>query len=97
FDFRGHGETGGPMGDLTASRLMEDLSAVRAFLTDRGHSRLGLVGSSMGGFAAAWFDDWRPEAVAGCVLIAPALRFLDRLWNERTPAERDDWARTGVR
>ncbi|HKB03188.1 MAG TPA: alpha/beta fold hydrolase [Gemmataceae bacterium] len=97
FDFRGHGETGGEMRALTASRLLEDLSAVRAFLSERGYPRLGLVGSSMGAFAAAWFAARYPEAVAGCVLIAPAFRFLDRRWDELTPAERDEWARTGVR
>jgi uncharacterized protein len=97
FDFRGHGETGGPMRDLTASRLLEDLSAVRTFLADRGYSRLGLVGSSMGGFAAGWFAVHQPEAVAGCVLIAPAFQFLHRRWDELTPPERDEWARTGVR
>jgi pimeloyl-ACP methyl ester carboxylesterase len=97
FDFRGHGETGGPMRALTATRLLDDLSAVRAFLADRGYNRLGLVGSSMGGFAAAWFAVRHPEAVMGCVLIAPAFRFLHRRWDELTPSERDDWARTGVR
>src|SRR6478672_7492903 len=40
FDFRGHGETGGPMRALTATRLLDDLSAVRAFLADRGYNRL---------------------------------------------------------
>ena len=97
FDFRGHGDTGGPMELLTASRLLEDLSAVRTFLLERGHPRLGLVGSSMGGFAAAWFAAGQPEAVTGCVLIAPAFRFLHRRWDELTEPERAEWARTGVR
>jgi uncharacterized protein len=97
FDFRGHGQTGGPMRDLTATRLLEDLSAVRAFLAARGHPRLGLFGSSMGAFAAAWFAVRNPETVSGCVLIAPAFRFLHRRWDELTDPERADWARTGVR
>jgi uncharacterized protein len=97
FDFRGHGETGGQMRDLTATRLLEDLSAVRTFLSERGYPCLGLVGSSMGAFAAAWFVVRHPEAVAGCVLIAPAFRFLDRRWDELTPDQREEWARTGVR
>lgn len=97
FDFRGHGETGGPMRALTASRLLEDLSAIRRVLAERGYSRLGLVGSSMGGFASAWFAVRHPEAILGCALIAPAFRFLHRRWEELTPEERDEWARTGVR
>jgi pimeloyl-ACP methyl ester carboxylesterase len=97
FDFRGHGASTGTLRDLTATRLVEDLAAVRAFLAGRGHPRLHLVGSSMGGFAAAWFAARHPEAVGGCVLLAPAFRFLDRRLTELTAAELDDWKRTGVR
>ena len=97
FDFRGHGTSSGTMRDLTASRLLEDLSAIRDFLNAGGHSRLGLVGSSMGGFAAAWFAVRFPDIVTGCVLLAPAFRFLERRVAELTPGELDDWLRTGVR
>src|SRR6478752_10699500 len=44
FDFRSHGESSGAMDELRASRLVEDLSAIREFLALRGHTRLGLVG-----------------------------------------------------
>jgi pimeloyl-ACP methyl ester carboxylesterase len=97
FDFRGHGSSAGAMRDLTASRLLEDLSAIRAFLAGRGCHQLGLVGSSMGGFAAAWFAVRFPETVTGCVLLAPAFRFLERRVTELTPGELDQWRRTGVR
>src|SRR5579885_1451629 len=53
FDFRGHGASSGDMLGLSSSRLLDDLDAVRRFLAGRGHTRPGLVGSSMGGFAAA--------------------------------------------
>src|SRR5262249_11093596 len=96
-DFRGHGSSDGAPRELTATRLIEDLSAIHAFLIARGHPRLGLVGSSMGGFAAAWFAVRHPDAVAGCVLLAPAFRFLERRWEELTEPERQEWARTGVR
>jgi alpha-beta hydrolase superfamily lysophospholipase len=95
FDFRGHGETGGAMHELRASGLLDDLAAVRGFLAGRGHARLGLVGSSMGGFAAAWFARLNPDAVVGCVLLAPAFGFLDRQWGRLTRAERAEWRRTG--
>jgi uncharacterized protein len=97
FDFRGHGSSAGAMRDLTASRLLEDLAAIRDLLARRGCTRLGLVGSSMGGFAAAWFAVHHSDAVTGCVLLAPAFRFLDRRFAELTPDERDAWRRTGVR
>src|SRR5690242_20341027 len=68
FDFRGHGGSSGAMHDLLASGLLADLEAIRAFLTARGHARLGLVGSSMGGFAAAWFARRHHSLVPGVVL-----------------------------
>jgi len=95
FDFRGHGATGGAMHDLRAAGLLADLAAVRHFLAGKGHARLGLVGSSMGGFAAAWFAAENPGAVVGCVLLAPAFGFLQRRWDQLTPAERAAWERTG--
>ncbi len=94
FDFRGHGESSGEMRELRASRLLEDLEAVRGFLEARGHSRLGLIGSSMGGFASAWFAARNPAQVLGCVLIAPAFRFLQRRWESLTEEQRTQWQRT---
>ena len=96
FDFRGHGESGGLMRDLRGSRLLEDLDAVRAFLASRGVPRIGAVGSSMGGWAAAWFALRHPETVTACVMLAPALHFVQRHWERLTPAERAEWQRTGV-
>jgi pimeloyl-ACP methyl ester carboxylesterase len=97
FDFRGHGGSTGTMPELRASGLLDDLAAVRAWLADRGHVRLGLVGSSMGGFASAWFAKRHPGCVVGCVLLAPAFGFLDRRWDALSADERAEWERTGVR
>jgi uncharacterized protein len=93
FDFRGHGRSGGTMHQLRASRLLEDLTVIRAFLASRGHTRLGLVGSSMGGFASSWFAKKHP-AVIGLVLLAPAFRFLERRFEALTPDQRAEWKRT---
>lgn len=95
FDFRAHGESPSAMVDLTATRLLEDLAAVRDWLAAQGHTRLGLVGSSMGGFASAWFAKRNPERVVGCVFLAPAFLFLERRWNRLTPEEQIAWVRTG--
>ncbi len=94
FDFRGHGESGGTMRDLRPSRLIDDLSAIRDYLLARGIERLGLVGSSMGGFASAWFA-LRCDEVKACVMIAPAFRFLDRRWNSLSEFERRYWKDAG--
>ncbi len=97
FDFRGHGDSSGTMLELRASNLLHDLAAVRAWLAARGHSRLGLVGSSMGGFASVWFAKQNHACVVGCVLLAPAFGFLQRRWNSLSPAEQAEWQRTGRR
>lgn len=97
FDFRGHGSSSGAMRDLRASGLLDDLTAIQSFLAERGARRLGLVGSSMGGFAAAWFAlKAGRDAVPACVLLAPALRFMQSRWEALTPEEREQWRTTGV-
>src|SRR5262245_31189344 len=94
FDFRGHGESGGTMHQLRASGLLDDLDAIRQFLAGRGHARLGLVGSSMGGFAVAWFTRQNPAAALGCVFLAPAFHFLFRRHESLTPEQLAEWQRT---
>ena len=95
FDFRAHGASPGNTIDLTATGLLDDLGVVAAFLAGAGHTRLGLVGSSMGGFAAAWYATRHAAAVVGCVLLAPAFGFIPRRWDRLSKAEREDWKRTG--
>lgn len=97
FDFRGHGESSGSMRDLRGTTLIDDLSAVQSFLATRGIKRLGLVGSSMGGFAAAWFAlKAGRDAAPACVLLAPALRFIQARWESLTDPQREDWRTSGV-
>jgi pimeloyl-ACP methyl ester carboxylesterase len=95
FDFRGHGGSSGTMLELLGTGLLADLDAVWRFLSGRGVRRLGLVGSSMGGWASAWFARQTPEAVAGCVLLAPAFQFMHRRWATMGDAEREAWRTTG--
>ncbi|MBN9521277.1 alpha/beta fold hydrolase [bacterium] len=95
FDFRAHGASPGRVLDLTASGLQADLDVIAAFLAGEGHPRLGLVGSSMGGFAASWYATAHPDTVVGCVLLAPAFGFIPRRWDRLTTAEREDWKQTG--
>jgi pimeloyl-ACP methyl ester carboxylesterase len=96
FDFRSHGASSGTMRDLTATRLLDDLETVRILLAEHGVTRLGLVGSSMGGFAAAWFAVRQPATIAACVLLAPAFRFLERRWETLTPEDHEQWRTTGT-
>lgn len=92
-DFHGHGDSNGTLLDLRGSRLLEDLDAITQFVYERGHESIFLVGSSMGGWAAAWFAALYPQRVRACAMIAPAFRFLD--WPRLSEAERQRWKRTG--
>ena len=92
FDFRGHGQSGGHMVDVRGSGLLDDLEMVRVFLASRGIRRLGLVGSSMGGWAAAWYAlRAGRHVVSACVLLAPALNFPRGRWDQLTDAQRAEW------
>jgi pimeloyl-ACP methyl ester carboxylesterase len=96
FDFRGHGRSSGSLLDLRSSGLLDDLGAVAEHLKTRGVHRLFPVGSSMGGWATAWFAIGRSAAAVPAVgLIAPAFRFLQRRWESLSPAARDEWQETG--
>jgi pimeloyl-ACP methyl ester carboxylesterase len=95
FDFRGHGGSSGSLLELRASGLLADLEAIRGFLASRDVSRLFLVGSSMGGFASAWFAVEHPGVVPACVLIAPAFSFVQARWAALDEAGRAAWQRTG--
>jgi pimeloyl-ACP methyl ester carboxylesterase len=95
FDFRGHGQSTGEMIELRGSGLLADLETVQAALAARGVRRLGLVGSSMGGWASAWYTVRHPEAVAACVLVAPAFDFVRGRFMQLAEAEREEWRRTG--
>ncbi len=93
FDFHGHGASDGTMLDLRGSRLLADLDTITQFVATRGHETQFLVGSSLGGWAAAWFAALRPQRVQACALIAPAFRFLE--WRRLNAAARQRWQRTG--
>lgn len=79
-DFRGHGGSSpthpdGPLLGLCHESLLDDMRTARAFSAGWHQGPRILVGSSMGGYAAAWFAAEHPEAVQGLVLAAPAFRF----------------------
>ena len=74
FDFRGHGDSTGTIGQVTIRELIAD--------TLRVLEQLGpcvVVGSSLGGLVGAFAAAERPELVRGLALLAPALGFLSHL------------------
>jgi dipeptidyl aminopeptidase/acylaminoacyl peptidase len=74
FDFRGCGESSGAEEDTTVGSRVEDVQAVLAFLAHhrRLDGRVGLLGSSLGGFVALHVAAGRPEAPPVVTWNAPA-------------------------
>ena len=101
FDYSGHGESGGVFTDGTIGRwLAEALVVFDACCTGPQI----LVGSSMGGWLALLMaralrqrNQPGSAAVAGMVLIAPAVDFTEELmWKRFTPAIKQDLHEKGV-
>jgi pimeloyl-ACP methyl ester carboxylesterase len=101
FDYSGHGESEGKFTDGTIGRwLAESLAVFDACC--RGPQIL--IGSSMGGWLALLLvralkqrGEGGPAAVAGLVLIAPAIDFTEELmWKRFTPEIKRELAEKGV-
>jgi pimeloyl-ACP methyl ester carboxylesterase len=101
FDYSGHGESDGVFTDGTIGRWLADSFAVFEACC-RGPQIL--IGSSMGGWLALLLvrelkrrGHPGPAAVAGLVLIAPAVDFTEELmWKRFTPAIKRELDQTGV-
>jgi len=101
FDYSGHGESGGVFTEGTIGRWLADALAVFEACC-RGPQIL--IGSSMGGWLALLMvralrqcQQTGPAAVAGLVLIAPAVDFTEELmWKRFPPAIRRELEETGV-
>lgn len=96
FDFRGHGKSGDDMRGLTIDRNIEDLKAIQAMLAGRGHDRLGLIGSSMGGFTAIWHSALSPDGIACGMHIAPAFGMDEGFLLWAGPEKTMQWQKDGV-
>lgn len=96
FDFRGHGGSDGRLGELTFGRTLEDLDRIRGWLAERGHERVVLFGSSMGGATALAHAARRPAGVAACLTIAPAIAMERELERWAGPERFAEWQRAGT-
>lgn len=95
FDARGHGASEGSLGEVSLSRGLEDLEAVRDWLAGRGHGRIALFGSSMGAATALWHAARRPDGIAAAAHVAPALGMLAGLERWAGPEGLERWRREG--
>lgn len=80
-DFRGHGESGGDINQVTVVTEAEDILAANAHLGTIPRANLsggiGIVGASIGGSAALYSMSVSPSAFRCGVLLAPRLDFSD--------------------
>lgn len=79
FDFRGHGESGGELFDLSLSRNLDDCRQVHDWLRRQGYESFVQIGSSMGGGTALWYAARFPQDIVAALHIAPALEMEDGL------------------
>ena len=85
-----------PMHDLTRERpARRPGRGARTSSPGRGTRGSGWSGRAWAGSRRRGSRKRNPDAVVGCVLLAPAFGFLDRRWDRLTEAEREDWKRTG--
>jgi pimeloyl-ACP methyl ester carboxylesterase len=96
FDFQGHGQSGGALHDLSMTRNLADLGRVQEWLRERGHEKLCLIGSSMGGGVALWHAALHPESIVAGLHIAPALELEKLLLLWAGPERTQRWQATGT-
>ncbi len=94
FDQRGQGRSDGTFDDFRISRVVEDLRCVLDHVGDRPTI---LVGSSLGGWIAAHAGLTGLHRIAAMVLIAPAINFVEGIWNSLSAEERSEWQSGGRR
>jgi len=83
FDFRGHGESSGQMGQVTIREILEDTAQVL-----RAVGPCVLVGSSLGGLVGTFVTAQHADLVVGLTLLAPAFGLLARLEHRLDPQGR---------
>jgi pimeloyl-ACP methyl ester carboxylesterase len=96
-DATAHGESTGSVESITLSLLVDDLGACLARLRRREGwvGRIVVVGSSLGGLAAAWTAVERRGSADALLLVAPAMRLVERLIDSLTEAEIAAWRSSG--
>ncbi len=94
FDFFGHGESEGKFEDITLSEAINDVLMAILFLKDLGYSRIGLMGSSFGGFASLIAASQIP-GLSLLTLKSPVSDYLGLLIARDQNIDIQSWKNTG--
>lgn len=95
FDLRGHGGSGGELGQVTVERNLDDLAAMIAELQRRGWTRFVLAGSSYGALTALVFACRHPELVVAGAFVAPAVGVADSIRRREGQQRLRQWRAAG--
>lgn len=94
FDFFGHGESAGQFANITISEAVDDVQSAIRFVKDSGYKRIGLVGSSFGGFASI-LTAGRSDDVFVLALKSPVSDYLGLLIARDHDIDIEAWKREG--
>jgi len=87
-DYRGHGISGGVLGDdldIRKQQAADDMLAGWKFLHERGCENIFIIGHSMGGFCATRFSMTYPDLINGSVVIGATMPYIGEDLNETKP------------
>lgn len=94
YDFFGHGESEGKLEDITTTRSIQNLKGAYRHFRDRSYSKIGLVGSSFGGFISMLCaPDWKDLLFLALKCPVSDFELVQR--QRRTPEELEDWKKKG--
>ncbi len=94
FDFFGHGESAGNFEDITVTEGMDDILCAIVFLKKQGYKKIGLFGSSYGGFTAL-LAAARTNDLFVLELKCPVSDYFGKLMAKLTKTEAEKWKKKG--
>ena len=94
FDFFGHGESEGEFSEITISEAVDGVRSAIRFVKDAGYTRLGLVGSSFGGFASI-LTAGQSDDLFVLALKSPVSDYLGLLIARDRDTDIETWRRKG--
>lgn len=94
FDFFGHGESEGKFEDITLSGASNDVLKAIRILKDSGYSKIGLMGSSFGGFASLMAASRSTELIL-LALKSPVSDYLGLLISKDQEIDISRWKHKG--
>ena len=95
FDWFGMGESGGSFSDISVGRCCDQLEQALAFIEQQGYQRVGLVGSSFGGYISILVAGQYPQLFA-LGLKCPVPDFPALLRMEFGDEGMRHWEKTGT-